>query len=261
MNQNLASLRTSRSFCYLSWGDFVSAFGSDASVLIIKDHRQIRFNFESDTQETNSNSLLLSSHKQVELRDVHIIGDVLRPTQVQLVNSEAKLNSDSSLLFCFDKIPDDDDADNAKRALGVQRTIGKKKNKTPQRSMKLNLFRRRLKPKKFLELEEEEREQLASQVLNRDKFKDKSMFYYIKDQQLVAPSDYIDPDFIDINQPPDTEYESNYSTIAPSIHDLFDIDVEPLVRILKNESEDDLPDIDEDYEMIEYLEEDQEDDT
>lgn len=249
IKMNVAALTTSKSFCYLTKNDFLTAFGTDETILITKDYKQVKFNFESNSPE--SNSLLLNSHRQAELKDVHIIGDVLRPTQLKLVNSEAEQNNDSSLLFCFDTIPsDDDEPEKARTAPAVQRIISRRNKKVPWWSLRLNLFRRKFKPRRFLELAEEEREQLASRVLDVDKFKDKSMFHFISSKQLVSPSDYIEPDFINLNPPPDSEYEQNYSSIAPNIHDLFDLDVDPL-----SEAEFDDPDIiDNDYEMVEYLE-------
>lgn len=250
---NLAALNSNNSYCYLTKNDFVSAFGNDDTILITKDYTQFKFNFESDSQE--SNSLLLNSHKQTELRDVHIIGDVLRPTQLKLVNSEAKSDSDSNLLLCFDNIPSDDDNDDNVPKRKMESKVHKANSKqikkaAPIRSFYPNIFRRRIKPKKFLELDEAEREQLASRVLHLDRFKDKSMFYFVNDKQLVSSTDYIEPDFITLCQPPDSDYELSYSTVAPNIHDLFDIDIDPI------HFESDQEDSENHYEMIEYLDDD-----
>lgn len=90
-----------------------------------------------------------------------------------------------------------------------------------------------------MELSESERAQLAKSLLDVDHFKGKSIFHYVNAKQLVQPNDYQEPDFITLTEPPDTEYEQNYSQNAPSVHDLFDIPVDSLE--------------DTEYEMMEYL--------
>ena len=254
---NLAALSPSKSFCYLTRNDFISAYGKEQTVLIAKDYKQIKVNFESNNQETNS--LLLSrlayAPKEAELQDVHIIGDVLRPTQLKLVNTEARQTNDSCLLFCLDNIPSDDDHEpEAKTSSGVETTDVKEKRQKTSRSKQLNLFRRRLKPKSFMDLDESEREQFASKVLERNNFKDKSLFHFINEKQLVSSLDYSEPNFITLDQPPDSEYEENYSSIAPNIHDLFDFYVEPLENFYELEEP-------EDYAMVEEYLEDYQDDT
>lgn len=231
-----ASLESSKSYLYLTKNDFVNGLGHQKTVIVAKDYRNIRFNFEG----SGDSSLLLSNHKQASFRDLHIIGDVLRPTQLKLVNSDPKQSSDSNSLFCLDNMVDegDTDADGSARSA----TTHKHKRCAIGQNLNISLFRRRLKLKKFLELEESEREQLATSVLNKDRFKDKSLFHFINEKQLVTSRDYDEADFINLSEPPDTDYEQSYSQQAPSIHDLFDIEVE-------NPLEDT-----EEYEMMEYLE-------
>lgn len=161
---------------------------------------------------------------------------------------EAKQNCDSNLLFCLDDMESDEDNEKEKRVNVVKQSL-KKQRKFAERSQNLALFRRRQRQKSFLELEEDERQKLAATVLENDKFKNKSMFQYIKEKQLVTPSDYEEPDFISLEQPIDTEYEDNYSIEAPSIHDLFDFDIEKLQFQYEGNEED--------YEMLEYIEEDE----
>jgi hypothetical protein len=232
------SLQASKSYFYLTKNDFVKGFGEQKVVMIVKDFKNIRFNFDSGNDD---NSLLLSSHKQAMLRDVHIVGDVLRPTQLKLLNSQAKQNIDSNLLFCLDEDMDDDE-DLKEKKSAKSKFRPKLKPSAIGQSLNINLFRRRLKPKKFLELSESERTQLATSVLDVDRFKGKSIFHYVNAKQLVQSNDYEEPDFITLAEPPDTEYEQNYSQHAPSVHDLFDIPVDEQLSLEDNE-----------YEMMEYL--------
>lgn len=243
MNLSALQQNSSKSFQYLNKTDFISAFGSDETVLVAKDYKHIKFNFDCDPLE--SNSLLLNNHKDTELRDVHIIGDVLKPAQLRLLNSKAKQNNDPNLLFCLDDMASDDEKSNEQKPSIVQMEVKKKRNYS-ERSQNLNLFRRRLKHVKFWDMEEEEREKLAVSTLEVDKFKDKSMFHYINEKQLVNKSDYTEPDFINLSSPADASYETNYSAVAPSVHDLFDIDTD-LPEVIYD------PETVEDYEMMEFL--------
>jgi choline kinase len=52
------------------------------------------------------------------------------------------------------------------------------------------------------------------------------MFHYINEKKLMTSSDYENPDFIPLIQPSDSIYEQSYSQDSPSVHDLFDIDVD-----------------------------------
>lgn len=236
----MASLKSAscKSFCYLSKNDFVLAFGIDETVLVAKDYKRIKFNFDCRNE---------TQIKQSALRDVHIQGDVIRPVQLKMVNTGIK-ESDANLLFCFDEMASDEESEKPKKQT-VKKAI---KRCATGRSLNVNLFRRRMKCKKFIELDEAEREQIATTALTHDKYRNKSLFYFINDKQLVLPSDYTEPDFIILAAPPDKDYEENYSSQAPSVHDLFDIDVYPLAGSPPTPEASEPA---EDYEMLEYLEE------
>lgn len=166
-----------------------------------------------------------------------------------LLNTKVK-HDDPNLLFCLDNMSDDDE-DQPKT--GEKKTSLKiKKQPYAARSQNLVLFRRRMTQKKLLDLEESEREKLASDVFECDRFKDKSMFHFINQKQLVNTSDYTEPDFIPFEQAADTDYEQNYSAEAPSVHDLFDI---PYGDIMDDTI---VYDSEGDYDMIEFLEDDEE---
>lgn len=220
-------LQNNKSWGYLNKHDFVTAFGEDSSALVLKNFRNIKFNFESCFRSC---------------RDVQVTGDVVRPVQLRLVNMAAIQSSDLNRLICLDDMESDENKKTSTTA------VPKKHRQYPERSQNLNLFRRRQKLKKFLDLEEHEREKLAVNALEIDRFKDKSMFNFILENQLVTPDDYENPAFISLEQPIDAEYEDNYSIEAPSVHDLFDIRIDRLDVHYNN---------DDDYEMLEYIEEDE----
>ena len=209
------SLDINKTFQYLTKNDFISAFGRDRTVLVIKDYKKLTFNFN-----TVNESLLLRNQKNAQVRDIEILGDVIRPTQVKLVNLQPKLDTDSTLLFCLDKMAVNDEETDEKKSADPK----KRKTCAIGKLLNINLFRRQLKAKTFLELEQSEREKLAT-VLDHDRFKDKSMFHYISQKQLVKQSDYEEPDFIPLSPPSDTDYEQNYSLNPPDVHDLFDLEV------------------------------------
>lgn len=231
MKSNLFALNTNKSFCYLTKNDFNKAFGSDRTVLVMKDYKAIKFNFEDETEGTG-----------FVLRDVHVIGEVVRPTQLKLLNTAVKSIPDSELLFCLDEMTIDEEEADKKLKSPVKKFMSVAK--------KLPLFRRRMKCKKFLELDEDEREKLAATTLTFDKYKNKSMFHFINDKKLVHPSDYEEPDFITLTKPAELEYE-NFSSSPPSVYDLFDIDIKTDLI-----PENDFEPIE--YEMMEYLEEEDE---
>lgn len=225
------SLESSRTFLYITKNDIVEGFGHDQTLLIAKDFKCIKISLDSG----NDNSLLLNNHKQATVKNVHIIGDVVRPTQLKLVNSDSKRNSDSNLLFCLDEdMASDEDTFNKPS----EKVYSKHKVSAIGRTLNINLFRRRLKVRKFLELEKSEREKLATSVLNFDRYNGKSIFHLVDDKQLVLPKDYDEPDFIALSEPNDTVYEQSYSREAPSVYDLFDIEIDDPV---------------EEYSMMEYL--------
>jgi hypothetical protein len=208
-------LDVNKTFMYLTKADFVKACGLDRTLIVAKDYKNIRLNFHSD-----NDSLLIKNQKNLTVKSIEILGDVLRPIEMKLVNSQHQQNDDSSLLFCLDEMASDEEES--------QFTPIHPKKQQPcaiGSRLNINLFRRRLKAKKFLELDEAEKATLAK-VLDHDRFKDKSVFHYVRDKQLVSPGDYENPDFIPLSQPSDTDYEQSYSQEAPSVHDLFDIEVD-----------------------------------
>lgn len=238
MKRNLALMQSSiaKSFCYATKSDFITAFGADETVLVAKDYRFMKFNFESNHPDESDDI-----PPAVLLRDVQISGSVVRPVQFKLVNSDGR-QTYSNLLLCLDSMESEDETKVKPTNIA---TIRKPKQHSTARSLNVNLFRRRMKAKKFLELESNDREHLAKVTLLDNRYKDKSLFYYVDRKQLVHQSDYDDPDFVSVSPPNDTEYEDSYSNTAPSVYDLFDIPVNPLPTT-------------EDYEMLEYLDEDEE---
>jgi hypothetical protein len=241
---NIAAMNTSKSYIYLKKDDFVKAYG-DETVLIVKDHKKIQFHFDCDECDA-STSLLVSHHKDAKHRNVQIIGGVVKPTQLKLVNSCATANTDSSLLFCLDDMVSDDESEQ-KDDKTESPSRGQKRKLPIDATRSLTLFRRNFKQKKFLELDDEERKEISAQALKCERYKDKSIFKYINDKQLIHSTDYSDPDFISLSPPPDSEY--NYSQDPPSVYDLFDIDIHPLSSRLQEI----------DYmEVVEYLDEDEE---
>lgn len=245
MRRNVAALQYNRSFCYLTKNDFESAFGEENTVLVAKHFRTIKLNSERESVQ-ESEPQLNNSFRNTSLV---VTGDVLRPVDLKMVNMEAKQNCDSNLFFCLDDMESDEDRENGKQTVVLKSP--KKQRKIPERCQNLALFRRVNTSKKFLELEEEERENLASIVLENDRFKNKSMFHYIQEKQLVQSGDYEEPDFISLEQPTDAAYENNYSSEAPSVYDLFDLNVDML------EMEENYEFTQDDYEMVEYIEDDE----
>lgn len=224
----------------------------------MKDFKSIKFTFDCDTDE--SNSILFNNQKQTTLREVQVKGDFIKPAQLKLVNSTgdaASQNFDSNLLFCLDEMESDDDDTDEPQA---EKKHCKKQFKYAARSQNLNLFRRRLKHKKFLELDDDEGEKLSATVLDFDKFKDKSLFQFVCENKLVLPSDYDAPDFISLDEPVDTSYGENYSQESPSVHELFDINIELAEEPAEEPAEDNKYGVEEtEYEMMEYIEEDDDD--
>lgn len=237
MAMNIEASKISSSYCYLSRLDFTKAFGSSSTILVAKDYQNIKVQIPQHTPK-----LVQSISRKKNAAFLQIIGDVIRPTQLLLVNSGAQQSFDSNQLFCLDEMASDDES--SQEQVSTQSVIKTfKKSKSSSRCLDLTLFRRRMKCKAFLELDETEREAMAT-VLKYDKYKDKSRFHFISHNKLVHPSDYVEPDFMTLDEPVDTVYQYSYSIEAPSIHDLFD---------LPTDSEDIIYDPDE-YE--EYLDED-----
>lgn len=180
------SLDANKTFLYLTKNDFIKAFG-DRTMIVAKDFQTIKLHFNADSE-----SLLLKNQKNLAVKSVEILGDVLRPTELKLVNTNPKQDSDSSLLFCLDEMTSDDGESQKSKS------HPKRKRCAIGQSLNINLFRRRMKVKKFLEMEESEKTELAT-VLDFDKFKDKSLFHYINEKKLVEPLDYEEPDFLPLS--------------------------------------------------------------
>lgn len=239
MTMNIEASKSSSSYCYLSRHDFTKAFGSSSTLLVAKDYQDINAQILQHVPK-----LVQSNSQKKNAASLQILGDVIKPVQLLLVNnSGAKQSFDSNLLFCLDDMASEDESSQKKVKGKHPVKILKKSNSG--RFMDLTLFRRRMKYKSFLELNETEREAMAT-VLKYDKFKDKSRFSFVSQNKLVHPSDYVEPDFMALDLPVDTDYQYSYSIEAPSIHDLFD---------LPTDSEDIIYEPDE-YE--EYLDEDME---
>lgn len=213
---NIQASKSNSSYCYLSRLDFTKAFGSNSTLLVAKDFQNIKVQIPKEPSRT-----VQYFTKEQNASRIQILGDVIRPVQLLLVNSGTKQSFDSNLLFCLDDMASDDESSQEK-VKNKREVKACKKLKNAGQYLNLTLFRRRMKCKSFLELDETEREAMAS-VLKYDKFKDKSRFHYIMANKLVHPSDYVDPDFKEVNPPVDVDYQYNYSCEAPSVHDLFDL--------------------------------------
>lgn len=203
---NIHTLSEHKSYWYLTKKDFTNAFDTDRTILVAKDYRKMKLMVEEDY-----NSFLL------------IKGSVLRPIQLKIVNKE---KSDES----FPNIDDSDEFlmlrnDDRPNVLDNQNMF---EHRVPKKTEELLLYRRSMKSKKLLDHNKEELEALSKNVLTRNKYEGKSKFSIVYDKQLVLPKDYSNPDFVSINSPVDIDYEDNYSIEPPSVHDLFDFDIEPL---------------------------------
>lgn len=211
---NIEASKSSSSYCYLSRLDFTNAFGPNSTLLVAKDFQSIKVQIPKDPQK------YVQSYSQSR---VQVLGDVVRPVQLFLVNSDGKQSFDSNLLFCLDDMASDEESSQEK----VKDKQLVKKDLKPKRKGHLNLtlFRRGCKSKSFLDLDESEREAMAS-VLKHDRFKGKSRFHYISHNKLVNEVDYEDPDFKTVDLPVDIDYYEAYSTEPPSVHDLFDLPIE-----------------------------------
>ncbi|CRK93057.1 CLUMA_CG006480, isoform A [Clunio marinus] len=241
MKMNLASLqsKSSKSFCYLTKDDFIAGYGGAQTVFVVQNSKVL--NFILGNEQKDVHSIHLSNHIP---RDVHILGDVLKPIQIKLLNTEGneKDKHDSDILEHVMDV-DSEKSDGQE----ITRTIIKRRSHCRRRIKTLPLFRRRLKTRTFLDLEIVEKEKLASSLLKLDRFKDKSLFHYITVNKLTEPLELSQPSFIDIRPPPEIEYEDNFSLSPPSVHDLFDKQIEPLPKFYFGEN-------DGDYEVMEYLE-------
>lgn len=226
-----------KSFCYVTQSDFVDAFGEEQTVLVAKDFRFMKFHFDTDLDEDVLPQKFFNNSGDTCFRDIQISGSVVRPVQLKIVNSQF----DASRLLCLDRLRNEDDHIK-EEPMTSTRKASRKPKVYSTKPLYINLFRRRLKARKFLELEPEEREKLAEVALKNYRFEGKSLFNYVNSKQLVRQIDYSEPGFVDVA--PLNDYEENYSSTAPSVYDLFDIPFEPLPSA-------------EDFEMLEYLDDDE----
>lgn len=240
---NLHSLEAEKSYCYLTQPDFIKAFDKNDTILITKDSKQFKFVFP-DEDDANGRPIVL------------IQSEVVRPVKFLMVNSERKTVSRLGRkdLMTINKALNE--LESPEVDLNLENT------KTPSKIDEILLFRRRKRVKKFTEHKEEELEELAEKLLSMKETSVKSKFQLAIDKQLEYP----DPDFMEIVQPVDAAYEENYSFEAPSVHDLFDLDVPCLseAEAAEEEEEQEMDPthfVDQDEEMIEeYIIEDGNDD-
>lgn len=210
MRMNYEALATQDSYIYLTRKDFIDAFGKDSSILVINDSRNASLIFEEDIPNT-----------------IHVSGYVVKPITIKLVNTE---NSDKPLpkveLDENVKIEStSDEDDNNKNDIKNDPSVFDNSKKI-KKSDGIILFRRNFKPKTFIECDSRENEKLSKNVLDYDRYEGKSKFFYVHKNQLVLDSDYKEPDFINIELSTDIDYEENFSSNSPSIHDLFDFKIE-----------------------------------
>lgn len=196
MRKYLAGLLHSKSQLYLVRNDFRTAYGRTNSAVIAKNVKKL---FVDRDEEANPFLLMLS--------EVH------NPVQLQLANTDPKKSTTKSArsLLCHEKLTNDN---------GISKMPRSEDFKRLKHTGRLTLFQRRLRWKKFLEIDEKEREEIARIVLSRPN--QKSILN--EDNE-----DSTDPDFLPITHPVDYEYFNSYSSEPASIHDLFDLDVEPMV--------------------------------
>lgn len=206
---NNAALKTHDSYLYLTRQDFLNAFSKNRSLLLLKDYKNIKVIIEDPDESNNSTSL-------------HVLGYIVKPITCKLVNNE---NSDKPLPMIEDigielqsnNCCSDDNEIVDQKMFNSQKELKK--------TDEVILFKRSIKPKSYLENDPIENEKLSKNILSHDQYDEKSKFFYVCKNNLVHDNDYIDPDFIALNPPPDTDYYENFSTETPSIHDLFDCDI------------------------------------
>lgn len=223
---NINALMTHKSYCYLTQPDFLNAFGEDETVLIARKARQ--FELILDEQKGRYSSALIR-------------GNVVHPVTFLMVNDEKKTISNNEK----DIGGSIDEQDEMK----TQKLFTEE---GPKNIDSILLFRRRLRTKSMKELSKDELEKIARNVLTRNRHKDKSKFSYVSENRLVHDEDYTNPAFLQINQPADTEYEDNYSEEAPSIHDLFDLNVSSIAGDSQKFDNDDDEDMIEEYIFDEF---------
>lgn len=219
---NLGSIHADKTYCYLTRDDFTKAFDEDETMVVATDYMVVNVNIENS--KGDETAFQLRNHKDPKTLNLQIIGGVTKPVQMKLVNSSK--SCENNLMFDIDDLSNKS-CKAEEDPLPVTISVTKKARKSSP-AHRINLFRRAMKTRKYTELSSEERENMAKIVLDKDKSKDKSLFHIINKMQLLSPSDYSEPDFIQLDQPIDSEYTDNYSESAPSVHDLFDIDLESI---------------------------------
>lgn len=228
IKMNNESLSSENSYKYLTKTDFIDALGAENSVIVVKDQKYIKIVLDAEGSKS-----------------VQIFGFVVKPVTVQLVNNNGL--DDQSVPLSELGVSDMDSQDEEAESNDV--TILKGRG-VLTKSEELLLFKRLRKTQSFIECDTALNEQLSMNLLARDKYKDKSKFFYIKDNQLVHDSDYEQPNFIKLEPPSDADYDENYSAEAPSIHDLFDYTVD-----LKSQEPMETDEIPEEEYIIEELDE------
>jgi hypothetical protein len=199
MRVNLAALLHSKSFAYITRNDFKTAYGRTNSVFVAKNVKKI----------------FVDRDEELEHPFIFLLSEVHNPVHLQLVNTEPKKsNKSANSLLCHEKLT-------SEKIHKFPRPEDFKRLKHIDR---ITLFRRRVRCKKFLEIDEKEREEIANVVLNRTNSENSKKRTCVDNDEEI-----IDPDFIQINHPVDYDYYDNYSSEPASIHDLFDFDVEPMV--------------------------------
>ncbi|KAG5683923.1 hypothetical protein PVAND_013181 [Polypedilum vanderplanki] len=242
MKSNLESLLTNQTYLYLTQNDLINAFGDDHTILIAKDFKHIKLLFDRENDD-DSNSCY-------KIPKMYINGYLIRPIQLKMINSHL-IKSDTQKLDTesLTMLSEKTDNTDTKEYLKLENIDFDRKD-ILRISNQLRLFRTGITQKKLIDHDRSELESLSKNVLEFNRYHDKSKFQYVNDNNLVLPDDYENPGFIKL-EPDFDEYAENYSVECPSIHDLYDIDVSPI-----EESEMQMKEevIDEEY-IIEELDE------
>jgi hypothetical protein len=205
----------------------VRAFTKESLILVGKDFHNVKF--------------LINDSARNEVPLVRFTGRVIKPIDLRIVNTKKPGNSLTERTFDVSTRSEENNDQDEK--------LFSKRLMLMKHADDLNIFRRKMKHKKFLDLLMEERERLASNVLNSDPEFDKSKFLQVNKNKLVLTNDYLDPDFIPITHTADIEYEDNFLPDAPSVHDLFDFNIEPVSDEYDDEMIEEYLYEEEDYQM------------
>lgn len=233
LKQNLNALKANQSYCYLTRQDFVQTQDEDQTILVFKDFGRMKFifekqdeNYEEDEDEDEDNGYEDNVAQVKGLPLVKFNGYVVRPIQAKMVNTE-KIDDSEYPIIDYEDLEEIYNHSETTASPSKDNAVFNHKRGL-KKSDELILFKRTIKPKKLIDLDEKELEQLSENVLKHNKYKEKSKFSMINDKQLVSSNDCVDPDFIPIDSPADVAYENNFSAESPSVHDLFDHEAEPL---------------------------------